>query len=126
MADHGPRSASTPDGPTENDPLPQLIGLLARRHCLALVRELHGGPQPFAVLARSAGAAQPAASQRLKELRAAGIVEIDESGDYRLTTWGRRLEGALDSLADFAEPWSRLTPRQRHPRGSWSQGRGET
>lgn len=106
-------------------PLLMLVDLLGRRHALALLWELRGGPQPFRALARTVGAPEPAATQRLRELRDSGLVEVDEAGDYRLTAHGRRLQGTLDPLAAFAGSWHRLTPRQRIPRGSSDRGRGQ-
>lgn len=70
-------------------------------------------------------ASEPVAGQRLRELRQAGLVEIDESGDYRLSSHGRRLLDPLERLADFAAAWARLTPRQRVPRGAPDLGRGQ-
>lgn len=112
-------------GPGGLDGLAELIALLARRHALPLFWELRGGGRSFAGLARAAGSPEPAASQRLRELREAGLVEVDEAGDYRLTSHGRRLQGVLEALAGFAVGWQRLSPRQRVPRGSTDRGRGE-
>lgn len=117
---------SLPVSGTEPDPLTEVVELLARRHALALVRALGGRSTGFRELARSLGAAEPVASQRLRELRGAGIVEVSEAGDYRLTNHGRRLLGALDALAAVAARLVELTPRQRSPRGAAEQGRGET
>ena len=106
-------------------PLQDLVELLARRHALGLVLALRGGPQAFAVLVAGADAAPAQVSQRLRELREAGIVEVDESGDYRLSAEGRRLQGQLESLAGWADRWAALRPRQRVPRGAPDRGRGE-
>lgn len=105
--------------------LAMLVDLLARRHALTLVEELRGRPTAFNDLARATGAGAPATSQRLRELRTAGVVEVDEAGDYRLTAHGRRLLGALDQLDAAAREWAALGPRQRSPRGAAERGRGE-
>jgi DNA-binding HxlR family transcriptional regulator len=114
-----PESAGTPE------PLQALIDLLARRHALAAFWELRGPAQPFRTLARRLGVAEDRLSQRLRELREAGLVQVDEGGDYRLSSEGRRLLDSLQRLSDFSEGWAAMTPRQRNPRGSSNVGRGE-
>ena len=107
-------------------PLAELIALLGRRHALTIVWALLGGPQPFGVLAATVGAPGAQVSQVLRALREAGLVEVDESGDYRLTAVGRRLQGVLEPLAAWAvRDWATLSARQRTPRGSAERGRGE-
>ena len=106
-------------------PLSALFDLLGRRFALAAFWNLRGPSLSFRTLAGRLGAPESQLSQRLRELREAGLVEIDEIGDYRLTTHGRRLLGVLEPVADWAEDWSRLSPRQRMPRGSATRGRGE-
>jgi DNA-binding HxlR family transcriptional regulator len=108
-----------------DEPLFHLLDLLARRHGLDAVWELRGAPYPFPALASTLGAPPAVLTQRLRELREAGFVEVDEGGDYRLTAQGRRLQGHLESLATYAEQWASLSPRQRSPRGSTDRGRGE-
>jgi DNA-binding HxlR family transcriptional regulator len=107
-------------------PLQSLVDLLARRHTLAAFWELRGPSQPFRTLARRLSVSEDRLSQRLRELREAGLVEVVEAGDYRLTSEGRRLLDLLEHLSEFAGSWVRLTPRQRNPRGSSAVGRGET
>jgi DNA-binding HxlR family transcriptional regulator len=107
------------------DPLRDLVDLLARRHVLAAVWELRGPAQPFRTLVQRLGTSEAHVSQRLRELREAGLVEVDEAGDYRLTAEGRRLLDHLEGLGTYAEGWAALSPRQRRPRGSATTGRGE-
>ena len=113
-------------GPNDIEPLQSLIELLARRHSLAAFWELRGPSQPFRTLARRLNLAEDRLSQRLRELREAGLVQVDEAGDYRMTSEGRRLLDVLEHLSAFADGWVRLTPRHRNPRGSSAVGRGET
>ncbi|HEX7355619.1 MAG TPA: winged helix-turn-helix transcriptional regulator [Mycobacteriales bacterium] len=103
-----------------------LLDTLARRYALAAVWELRGAPHAFGALAGALGAPASVLTQRLRELREAGLVEVDEAGDYRLTAHGRRLQGHLEPLASYAEQWAALSPRQRTPRGSADRGRGES
>ncbi len=107
------------------DPLQSLVDLLGRRHVLGAFWELRGSAQSFRALSRRLSVAEDQLSQRLRELREAGLIEVDEAGDYRLTAEGRRLLDVLGRLADFASGWAELTPRQRIPRGSSNMGRGE-
>jgi DNA-binding HxlR family transcriptional regulator len=113
------------DPEAQRDALQALIDLLGRRHALTLIWELRGPAQPFRTLAARLGVADDRVSQRLRELRESGLIEVDEGGDYRLTSTGRRLLDQLEHVAEFAEGWTRLTPRQRNPRGSSTLGRGE-
>ena len=106
-------------------PLQELLDLLTRRHALPVILFLAGGSQPFGALVAHESANPAQITQRLKELREAGLVEVDEAGDYRLTSFGRRLLGGLQQLEKLAADWAALTPRQRHPRGAATSGRGE-
>jgi DNA-binding HxlR family transcriptional regulator len=115
----GPPTTSLPE------PLRDLVDLLSRRHALAAFWELRGPSEPFRVLVQRLGAPENQVSQRLRELRETGLIEVDEAGDYRLTSEGRRLLDVLESLAQYAEGWAALSPRQRMPRGSATSGRGE-
>lgn len=117
-------SSGTPDLALP-DPLRDLVDLLGRRHALAIVWELRGPSQTFRVLVQRLAAPEPQVSQRLRELRESGLIEVDEAGDYRFTSEGRRLLDLLEGLETFAEGWAAMSPRQRRPRGSATAGRGE-
>jgi DNA-binding HxlR family transcriptional regulator len=117
--DHTDPSAVAPP------PLAALLDLLGRRFTLAVFWGLRGAPLSFRTLASRLDAPESQLTQRLRELREAGIVEVNEVGDYRLTVHGRRLQGALDPLVGWSWEWFRLSPRQRVPRGSVSRGHGE-
>lgn len=106
-------------------PLFDLMELIGRRHALALIWALRQAPEPFGVLASILAAPEPLLSQRLRELRATGLVEVDEAGSWRLTMHGRRLLDPLEQLAGFADRWARLGARQRVPRGSAELGRNQ-
>jgi DNA-binding HxlR family transcriptional regulator len=114
-----------PPGADAQPPLFVLVELLSRRFALPLVWSLRTGAEAYPALIAGVGAQPSVASQRLRELREAGLVEVDEGGDYRLTTHGRRLLDPLEQLDDFAGDWAALSPRQRVPRGGAHRGRGE-
>jgi DNA-binding HxlR family transcriptional regulator len=109
----------------DHQALTELFDLLSRRHALDVFWWLRGSSDSFATLVSRLSAGEAQLSQRLRELRQAGIVEIDEAGDYRLTAYGRRLQGLVEPLAGWALEWSRMSPRQREPRGAANRGRGE-
>jgi DNA-binding HxlR family transcriptional regulator len=92
---------------------------------LAALMDLLGGSLPFRTLAARLDAPEAQLAQRLRELREAGLVEVDEVGEYRLTTHGRRLQGVIEPLADWAAQWAALSPRQRSPRGASARGHDE-
>ncbi|HEY0560065.1 MAG TPA: winged helix-turn-helix transcriptional regulator [Frankiaceae bacterium] len=120
-----PRSQPPRPAPAEAFPLGDLVDLLGRRGSLVALWNLRTGSQPFRTLVQLTGLGEAQVSQRLRELREAGIVEIDEGGDYRLSSHGRRLQGPLEDLGHWADGWADLTPRQRVPRGAADRGRGE-
>jgi DNA-binding HxlR family transcriptional regulator len=117
--------AATADGAGVPTPLLELVEVVARRHALGLLWALRGGPQPFRALALGVGAPEAAASQRLRELRTSGLVEVTDAGGYRLTSTGRRLQDVLEQAAAFADGWSRMGPRARTPRGAPARAPGE-
>ncbi|MCM3923661.1 winged helix-turn-helix transcriptional regulator [Frankia sp. AiPs1] len=105
--------------------LAALMDLLGRRFALGLYWHLRGGSLPFRTLAARLDAPEAQLVQRLRELREAGLVEVDEVGEYRLTAHGRRLQGVIEPLADWAADWAALSPRQRSPRGASARGHDE-
>ena len=126
MSRSAPRQA--PEGRTGSGvdlPMAVLLDLLGRRHSLAIFWSLRTAPRSFRALEATLDAPSAQLSQRARELREAGLVEIDEAGDYRLTAHGRRLQGLLEPLSDWAREWAGLSARQRMPRGSASRARDE-
>jgi DNA-binding HxlR family transcriptional regulator len=89
-----------------------LLDLLGRRWALRVIWELREGPVTFRTLQqRCGGMSSSVLGQRLRELRAAEIVEAGGEG-YRLTGEGRRLLDAYQPLGAWAERWEQRT-RQR-------------
>ncbi|WP_347176999.1 helix-turn-helix domain-containing protein [Parafrankia sp. EAN1pec] len=105
--------------------LAAILELLGRRYALAAFWSLRGGSSSFRSLAGRVGAPESQLSQRMRELREAGLVEVDEVGEYRLTSHGRRLLGVLEPLSAWAQDWVALSPRQRIPKGSASHATDE-
>jgi DNA-binding HxlR family transcriptional regulator len=106
-------------------PLAVLLDMLGRRHSLAIFWSLRTAPRSFRALESLLDTPSAQLTQRTRELREAGWIEVDEAGDYRLTAHGRRLQGLLEPLSDWAEEWTGLSPRQRVPRGSADRARDE-
>jgi DNA-binding HxlR family transcriptional regulator len=83
-----------------------LLDLLGRRWALRVIWELRHGPLAFRALQeRCAGMSSSVLNQRLRELRAAEIVELGRDG-YRLTNEGRRLLEAYAPLEAWAQRWA--------------------
>jgi len=84
-----------------------LLDLLGRRWALRILWELRDEqPLTFRDLqARGGGLSSSVLNDRLRELRAAGIVET-ESGGYRLSRDGRDLLEALAPLEAWAKRWA--------------------
>ncbi|MBL7496611.1 helix-turn-helix transcriptional regulator [Frankia sp. CNm7] len=126
MSRSAPRSAPEGRAVAGADlPLAMLLDLLGRRHSLAIFWSLRATPRSFRALEAGLDAPTAQLTQRARELREAGLIEVDEAGDYRLTSHGRRLQGLLEPLSDWAGEWAGLTARQRTPRGSATRARDE-
>jgi DNA-binding HxlR family transcriptional regulator len=106
MSAHAPTPGEPVRGSSTGRPIMALLDLLGRRWSLRVLWELREGPVPFRVLqARCEGMSSSVLSQRLAELRAAGVVERAEDG-HRLSTEGERLLRALAPLQGWAERWA--------------------
>ena len=70
--------------------------------------ELRETPASFRALRERCDGVSPAVlSQRLAELRAAGVVSLAAGDGYTLTTEGKRLVSFLAPLSDWAARWAR-------------------
>jgi DNA-binding HxlR family transcriptional regulator len=81
-----------------------VIEVLSRRGALAIVEALLGGALTERALAsRLSAYAGSVVAQRVEDLRRLGVLEvIPENGELRLSARGRRLQGVLDGLEDWA------------------------
>jgi DNA-binding HxlR family transcriptional regulator len=101
-----PRPGRAVRGSASGRPIMALLDLLGRRWALRVVWELRDGPLVFRALQqRCAGMSSSVLNQRLRELRAAAVVELGPDG-YRLTAEGRRLLDAYAPLEAWAERWA--------------------
>ena len=89
-----------------------LLDLLGRRWALRVLWELReDGAQSFRELqGRCGNISSSVLSERLRELREAGIVASQASGGYKLTEEGRRLLELLAPLDAWAKRWAERTP----------------
>ena len=88
-------------------PVMALLDLLGRRWALRVLWELRDGPVPtFRELqAHCANVSSSVLSERLRELRAAGLLADGSARGYELSAEGRRLLRALAPLDAFAREW---------------------
>ncbi|MBX9612633.1 MAG: winged helix-turn-helix transcriptional regulator [Burkholderiales bacterium] len=91
----------------ENAAVSQLLALLEARYALRVLWALRDGhPQTFRLLQDSVGNITPnTLNTRLKELRAAGLMNHGTSG-YGLTSAGADLLKRLSDLQAFAGKWA--------------------
>ena len=90
-----------------------LLDLLGRRWTLRVIWELRDAPLAFRVLQeRCEGMSSSVLSQRLRELREAGIVTLADDG-YALSGEGRELLELLGPLHGWAQRWAGRAGRSR-------------
>ena len=93
-------------GSATGRPIMALLDLLGRRWTLRVLWELRAEALGFRELqARCDGMSASVLSQRLRELREAGILETGEGGANRLTGRGAALLEALAPLDRWAKRW---------------------
>jgi len=82
----------------------EVIEVLSRRGAVPIVEALLGGALAERALAtRLSAYAGSVVAQRVEDLRRLGVVEVvPENGELRLSARGRRLQGLLDGLEEWA------------------------
>lgn len=96
----------TPESSTGR-PIMAALHLLSRRWVLRVIWELRHGPVGFRDMQARCDRMSPnTLSNRLAELRSAGIADRDASGDWELTPLGRRLRPALTELQRWSDEWA--------------------
>jgi DNA-binding HxlR family transcriptional regulator len=94
-----------------------LLDLLGRRWTLRVVWELREGPLTSRVLRERCGGVSPTVlSERTKELREAGLLQLDEPSGYGLTALGRELLERFLPLVEWSERWAVALQTPRTPR----------
>ncbi len=84
-----------------------LLDALGRRWSLRVLWELRAGRLSFRALQAACDGVSPTVlNQRLKELRALGLVDLEEVG-FGLTVEGRELGERLVELDVWANQWAR-------------------
>lgn len=92
----------------------QVLEWLGRRWTLRVLWEMRDGALPFRALQdRCDGLSPTVLNDRLRELRAAGVIDLQEGGGYVLTAEGRALGALLLPLNAWAERWARRAPTRR-------------
>ena len=92
-------------GSDSGRPIMAALDLFGRRGTLRIIWELRDGPLNFRALQDAADTNPAVLNTRLKELRAAGLVDHDE-GAYRLTDLCVELQALLMPLHAWAERWA--------------------
>ncbi len=89
-----------------------LLDLLGRKWALRVIWELRDGEAVTfrALQERCGGVSSSVLTQRVGELREAGVLE-DAARGYRLTEEGTRLLDAYGPLGAWAERWARRSAR---------------
>ncbi|MFL5824755.1 MAG: winged helix-turn-helix transcriptional regulator [Solirubrobacteraceae bacterium] len=95
-----------------------LLDLLGRRWALRVLWELRDGTSPtFRELqVRCGGISSSVLSDRLRELREAGIVHASGEAGYGLTGEGHSLLDALGPIDTWAKRWAKRTQPAAGPR----------
>ncbi len=93
-------------GSATGRPIMALLDLLGRRMSLRILWELRSGPLTFRALQEAAATNPSVLNLRLKELRAAGLVEHGPAG-YALSGLGKELLAAFLPLHAWAETWAK-------------------
>ena len=99
-------------GSSSGRPVMALLDLLGRRMTLRILWELREATLTFRALQEAAATNPSVLNTRLKELRAAGLVEHGEAG-YALSPHGRDLLALFLPLHAWADKWARALPRSR-------------
>ena len=98
----------------ENTAISQLFDLLESRYALRVLwalRDEH--PQTFRLLQDSVGGITPnTLNTRIKELRAAGLIDHGSHG-YLVTDTGKDLLRRLGDLPSFAARWTHQQTKQK-------------
>jgi DNA-binding HxlR family transcriptional regulator len=103
-----PKPGAPVRGSRTGKPVMALLDLLGRRWALRVVWELRGAPLTSRGLRDACGGVSPTVlNDRTRELRDAGLVELEEPGGYTLSPLGRELLQRFLPLIEWSERWAR-------------------
>jgi DNA-binding HxlR family transcriptional regulator len=102
-----PKAGTKVRGSRTGRPIMAILDLLGRRWALRILWELHqSGPHSFRTLQKLCGDISPAVlNSRLKELREAGIVDLQGGEGYFITQQGIALGKIIEQLNIWAKGW---------------------
>ena len=102
-----PQPGTSVRGSRTGKPVMALLDLLGRRWALRVVWELRRAPLKSRELREACGGVSPTVlSDRTRELREAGLVELEEPAGYALTPLGRELLERFLPLVEWSERWA--------------------
>lgn len=97
-------------GSTTGKPIMALLDLLGRTWALGVIWHLSEAPATFRQLQQRGENISPSLlNTRLKELRALGLIQSDDSG-YYLSDQGRELFDIIAPLGPWARQWASQLP----------------
>ncbi len=103
-----PKPGTPVRGSKTGRPIMALLDLLGQRWVLRILWELREVPLTFRELREHCDMMSPTVlNQRLRELREADIVVLEEPSGYALSKQGRKLLEALMPLHQWAEQWQK-------------------
>lgn len=110
-----PKPGTPVRGSQSGRPIMALLDLLGRRWLLRILWELRDTSLTFRELRERCDAMSPTVlNQRLRDLRDADIVVLEEPSGYALTRPGRQLLEALMPLQHWSTQWQkRLAAKER-------------
>jgi DNA-binding HxlR family transcriptional regulator len=112
-----PKPGTAVRGSRTGRPVMALLDLLGRRWCLRVVWELRSGPLTSRALRVACDGLSPTVlNDRAKELREAGLLELDKDAGYTLTPLGREFLGRFLPLVEWSEHWANAIGRRGSPR----------
>ena len=98
--------------PKTTQPIVTLLDLLGRRWALRILWELRDAALSSRSLAARCGGVSPTVlHKRLRELRAAQVVDLRQPGGYALSKAGASLVDLLRPLDAWAKRWARRARR---------------
>jgi DNA-binding HxlR family transcriptional regulator len=94
-------------GSSTGRPIMAALDLLGRRWVLRILWELRDRPLGFRALQSACGdMSSSVLADRLKDLIATQLVDVDDGGAYTLTEIGLKLRAAMQPLHEWSREWA--------------------